>query len=81
MKRHARHYQTGEAIPDDLISRLKAARRFNQGIDSVEYTASALVESWGPLNADPLPLAKLADLRKAASELVDKVQFDAGPGN
>ena len=41
--------------------------------------ASALVESWGPLKADPLPLGKLAELRKAASELVDKVQFDAGP--
>ncbi len=41
---------------------------------------SALVASWGPLNADPLPLSKLAELRKAASELVDKVQFDAGPG-
>ena len=44
LKRHARHYVTGEAIPDALIARLKAARRFNQGIDSVEYTASALVD-------------------------------------
>ena len=42
--------------------------------------ASKLVESWGPLKADPIPLDKLASLRKAASELVDKVQFDAGPG-
>jgi iron(III) transport system substrate-binding protein len=41
---------------------------------------STLVASWGPLKADPLPLSKLAELRKAASELVDKVQFDAGPG-
>ena len=47
-------------------------------VDGVK--ASKLVESWGPLKADPLPLSKLADLRKAASELVDKVQFDAGPG-
>ena len=44
LKRHARHYRTGEAIPDKLIERLMAARRFNQGIDSVEYTASALVD-------------------------------------
>jgi len=41
---------------------------------------SELVASWGPLKADPLPLDKIASLRKAASELVDKVQFDAGPG-
>jgi peptidyl-dipeptidase Dcp len=43
-KRHARHWQTGEPIPDDLIARLKAARRFNQGYETVRYTASALVD-------------------------------------
>lgn len=40
--------------------------------------ASPLVESWGPLKADSLPLAKVAELRKTASELVDKVKFDLG---
>ncbi len=43
--------------------------------------ASALVQSWGPLKADPLPLPKIAALRKQASELVDRVQFDQGPTN
>ena len=42
--------------------------------------ASDLVKSWGPLRADPLPLAKIGQLRKAASELVDKTAFDDGPG-
>jgi iron(III) transport system substrate-binding protein len=41
--------------------------------------ASELVESWGTLNADALPLKKIAELRKQASELVDSVQFDQGP--
>ncbi len=44
LKRHARHIDTGEAIPDALIARLKAARQFNQGFDTVEYTASALLD-------------------------------------
>lgn len=35
----------------------------------------------GTLKADPLPLQKIANLRKAASELVDKVKFDQGPGS
>jgi iron(III) transport system substrate-binding protein len=39
---------------------------------------SALVRSWGPLKADPIPLARIAELRKKASELVDKVKFDSG---
>jgi peptidyl-dipeptidase Dcp len=44
LKRHARHFETGEAIPDALMARLKAARQFNQGFETVEYTASALVD-------------------------------------
>ncbi len=43
--------------------------------------ASDLVQSWGPLKADPLPLTQIAALRKKASELVDSVQFDQGPSN
>lgn len=43
--------------------------------------ASAVVESWGTLKADALPLGKVGELRKKASELVDKVHFDAGPGS
>ncbi len=41
--------------------------------------ASPLVQSWGELHADPLPLTKIAELRKKASELIDRVQFDQGP--
>jgi iron(III) transport system substrate-binding protein len=41
--------------------------------------ASPLVQSWGELHADPLALTKIAELRKKASELVDRVQFDQGP--
>ena len=44
LKRHARHWQTGEPIPDALIERLQAARRFNQGYETVRYTASALID-------------------------------------
>jgi peptidyl-dipeptidase Dcp len=44
LKRHARHWQTGEPIPDELIARLHRARQFNQGYETVRYTASALVD-------------------------------------
>jgi iron(III) transport system substrate-binding protein len=42
---------------------------------------SDLVKSWGELNADKIPLSELAALRQKASELVDKVRFDAGPSS
>jgi peptidyl-dipeptidase Dcp len=44
LRRYARHYQTGEAIPEALLQRLLAARNFNQGFATVEYTASALID-------------------------------------
>ena len=44
LKRHARHFETDAAIPDTLITRLKAARQFNQGFETVEYTSSALID-------------------------------------
>lgn len=46
-----------------------------------DVPASALVKSWGQLKDDPLPLTQIAKLRKQASELVDRVQFDQGPTN
>jgi peptidyl-dipeptidase Dcp len=44
LRRHARHVETGAPMPDELIARLEQARRFNQGFETVEYTACALVD-------------------------------------
>ncbi|MEQ1684164.1 MAG: M3 family metallopeptidase [Burkholderiaceae bacterium] len=44
LKRHARHHLTDEPIPDALIAKLHDARLFNQGYETVRYTASALVD-------------------------------------
>ncbi|MFN5048536.1 M3 family metallopeptidase [Roseateles sp.] len=44
LKQHARHYKTGEPIPDALLAKIKAAELFNQGYETVRYTASALVD-------------------------------------
>jgi iron(III) transport system substrate-binding protein len=41
---------------------------------------SAVVKSWGKLKADTLSLENIAKYRKRASELMDKVGYDAGPG-
>lgn len=42
---------------------------------------SEIVQGWGTLKPDTLPLAEIAKNRKAASELVDKVGFDEGPAS
>src|SRR5205085_11738075 len=62
LRRYARHYQTGEPLPEALIERLLAARTFNQGFATVEYAACAL------LDLDLHARADLADLDIAAFE-------------
>ncbi|HET9578454.1 MAG TPA: M3 family metallopeptidase [Usitatibacter sp.] len=44
LKRFARHCRTGEPMPDALLAKLDRAATFNQGFDTVEYLASAIVD-------------------------------------
>jgi peptidyl-dipeptidase Dcp len=44
LSRHARHVATGEPIPAALMDKVRAAKRFGQGYETVRYTASALVD-------------------------------------
>ena len=44
LRRFALHAETGEPMPDALLDKLLAARKFNQGFATVEYTSSALVD-------------------------------------
>ncbi|WP_338664964.1 M3 family metallopeptidase [Pararoseomonas sp. SCSIO 73927] len=53
LRLYARHHETGAPIPDALISRLLAARGFNQGFATVEYTSSALIDM--ALHSHPAP--------------------------
>ena len=44
LKRFATHVKTGKPIPDRILKQLAAARTFNQGFQTVEYTASTLLD-------------------------------------
>ncbi|MCX8999548.1 M3 family metallopeptidase [Rhizobiaceae bacterium BDR2-2] len=65
LKTYAVHVETGEPIPQALLDKVLAARTFNSGFSTVEFTASALVDmafhSGGPV-ADPL--ARQAEVLK-----------------
>jgi len=59
LKTYAKHYLTGEIIPQELIDKLKNASKFNQGFISVEYLAASFLDmDWHTLTEagehDPL---------------------------
>jgi len=44
MKVYAKHYKTGEVIPDSLVEKIQKAEKFNQGFATVEYLAASLLD-------------------------------------
>ena len=41
---YAKHYQTGEVIPESLVKKIKKSSYFNQGFDNVELFAASLLD-------------------------------------
>jgi peptidyl-dipeptidase Dcp len=44
LRKFARHYQTGEPIPEALVQKLMAAKNFDRGCQTLEYISSALLD-------------------------------------
>ena len=44
MRRFAKHWQTGQAIPEAMVERIAAARKFGQAYETLRYCASAIVD-------------------------------------
>jgi peptidyl-dipeptidase Dcp len=57
LEAHARHHETGEPMPADMLTRLLAAGTYDQGFATVEFVASAMVDlefHTGTPPADPM---------------------------
>lgn len=53
---YARHHETGEPIPQDLLEKVIRASRFNQGFDTLEYLSAAILDmEWHVLSQDEIP--------------------------
>lgn len=44
LKMYARHYQTNEPMPEDLIQKIDNSKLFNQGFEAVEYLAASFLD-------------------------------------
>jgi peptidyl-dipeptidase Dcp len=66
LRMFARHYRTGEPIPDELIEKLEASSKFNQGFITVEYMAATYLDmNWHTLKHGD---ALVKDVRSFESE-------------
>jgi peptidyl-dipeptidase Dcp len=70
LNRYAVHYQTGEPIPQDLVAKIERTKTFNEGFETVEYLAGALVDmklhvaasATKPIDPDAFEAKTLAEL-------------------
>lgn len=63
---YAKHYETGEVIPDSLVAKINNARKFNQGFMTSELCAASILDmKWHELDEEDL--AKLSEGDQAAN--------------
>jgi peptidyl-dipeptidase Dcp len=78
---YAKHYRTGEPMPRELLDKVLAASKFNQGFATTEYLGAALLDQrWHQLtDASQVPAADGVMAFEAAALAKDGVDFAAVP--
>lgn len=69
LKAYAKHYKTGEVIPDELINKIQNSGHFNQGFGTVEYVAASLLD----LNWHTIENAENIDVNKFEKDAMNKI--------
>lgn len=69
----AKHYETGEPLPQEWIDNLKRAETFNQGHATVAYLAASVIDlAWHELGPDEIP----ADVEEFEAKALEKYGLD-----
>ncbi|NDW08945.1 M3 family metallopeptidase [Dysgonomonas sp. 520] len=69
LKLYAKHYKTGEVIPQELVSKIQKAANFNQGFSTTEFVAAALLD----MNWYTIEKRGDIDVRKFEKDVLDKI--------
>ena len=73
---YAKHYQTGEPMPKELLDKLRASQRFNEGYRTTEYlAAAALDQKWHQLGSKAIP----TDVKAFEAQALKDAGLDVGP--
>jgi peptidyl-dipeptidase Dcp len=56
LKNYAKHHETGAPMPQELLDKVIAASKFNQGFATTEYLGAAMLDQrWHQISADQVP--------------------------
>ncbi len=69
LKVYARHYETGDPIPGELIDKIDAAGKFNQGFATVEYLAASVLD----MDYHTLEQVRELDVNKFEERSMDRI--------
>ncbi len=67
LKQYARHYQTGEIIPQDLVDKLIKSGKFGQGFATIEYLAASYLDMDYHVSDNP----EIPDVLKFETEVLN----------
>ena len=71
LKMYAKHYQTGEVIPDEIIEKILQQKTFNQGFMTTELLAAAILD----MNLHTMTDVKNLDMLAFEKEAMDKLNL------
>ncbi len=75
---YARHYETGEKLPQEWIDNLKAASTFNEGHATTSYLAAAILDlAWHSLNVEDA--AQVSDVEAFEAQAIKDYGLDFAP--
>ena len=78
VENYARHYETGEKLPQEWIDNLNAARTFNEGHATTSYLAAAVLDlAWHSLNTEEA--AKVKDVEGFEAQAIKDYGLDFAP--
>ncbi|MGI4845115.1 MAG: M3 family metallopeptidase [Janthinobacterium lividum] len=73
---YAKHYQTGEPMPKELLDKLSASQKFNEGYRTTEYLAAAVIDQrWHQLGSKAIP----SDVKSFEEQALKDAGLDFAP--
>ncbi|MFN3789493.1 M3 family metallopeptidase [Massilia sp.] len=73
---YAKHYQTGEPMPKELLDKLSASQKFNEGYRTTEYLAAAVIDQrWHQLGSKAVP----SDVKSFEEQALKDAGLDFAP--